>query len=83
MSYHKEIEEVAYELYEQSGKMDGNDIDHWLEAERIVSARQTEKKAIPKTVGRKVPAAKGAAVRADSPTRAGKSARKTPDAGLS
>jgi len=31
-----EITTVAYDLYERSGRVEGRDIDNWLEAERIV-----------------------------------------------
>lgn len=34
-----EIARVAYELYESSGRVDGRDVENWLEAERIVMAR--------------------------------------------
>jgi Protein of unknown function (DUF2934) len=33
---HQEIAERAYLLYEQSGFQDGNDMEHWLEAERQI-----------------------------------------------
>ncbi|HXW68390.1 MAG TPA: DUF2934 domain-containing protein [Dissulfurispiraceae bacterium] len=36
MSVHHEVARVAYELYEKNGKVDSHDLDHWLEAERIV-----------------------------------------------
>ena len=32
----------AYELYEKAGRIDGHDVEHWLEAEQLVLA---EKKA--------------------------------------
>lgn len=32
------IAEKAYELYKASGYADGHDVDHWLEAERMVLA---------------------------------------------
>jgi hypothetical protein len=35
-----EIARVAYELYQQSGCVQGYDQEHWCEAERIVLARQ-------------------------------------------
>jgi len=31
-----EITTVAYDLYERSGRVEGCDLDNWLEAERIV-----------------------------------------------
>ena len=33
----QELEELAYIFYERSGKVDGNDLDNWLKAERFVS----------------------------------------------
>lgn len=33
---HQQIAELAYLLYERSGFQDGNDLDHWLEAERQI-----------------------------------------------
>jgi hypothetical protein len=34
-----EIAKVAHDLYEKSGRVQGRDEQNWLEAERIVSAR--------------------------------------------
>lgn len=33
---HRWIAKRAHELFEESGCVDGNDMDHWLEAEREV-----------------------------------------------
>ena len=33
---HQQIAELAYVLYERSGFQDGNDLEHWLEAERKI-----------------------------------------------
>lgn len=33
---HQQIAELAFLLYERSGFQDGNDLEHWLEAERQV-----------------------------------------------
>lgn len=33
---HQQIAERAFFLYERSGFQDGNDLDHWLEAERQI-----------------------------------------------
>ena len=33
----RELEELSYIFYERSGKVDGNDLDNWLKAERFVS----------------------------------------------
>jgi len=37
MDLHDLIEQKAYEIYLQDGKMEGHDLDNWLEAERIVN----------------------------------------------
>lgn len=39
-SLQEEIERVAYDLYEQRGRIDGHDWEDWLEAERIVTQRE-------------------------------------------
>ena len=31
------IAQKAYELWEQNGRTDGRDLEHWLEAERLVT----------------------------------------------
>jgi len=33
---HQEIFRVAYDIYERNGRIEGRELDHWLEAERIV-----------------------------------------------
>lgn len=33
---HKEITEVARELYKRSGRIQGRDLDNWLKAEKLV-----------------------------------------------
>jgi hypothetical protein len=35
-----EIEKLAYELFERSGFVCGNDLEHWFEAERVVCTRR-------------------------------------------
>jgi hypothetical protein len=47
MDRREEIAKVAYELYMQGGRIDGKDVEHWFEAERIVTARYAEQKAAP------------------------------------
>ena len=32
------IAEKAYEIYEKRGRVEDNDVEHWLEAERLVCA---------------------------------------------
>ncbi len=39
MNMHDLISLLAYELYVNSGRVEGNDLDNWLEAERIVNNR--------------------------------------------
>ncbi|MGQ9569516.1 MAG: DUF2934 domain-containing protein [Thermodesulfovibrionales bacterium] len=41
MDLYDEIAKVAYELWEQSGRIDGRELDNWLEAERIVLTSHT------------------------------------------
>ena len=41
MDKKQEIEKTAYELYEKCGCISGHEMDHWLEAERIVHSRNT------------------------------------------
>jgi hypothetical protein len=36
---HDEIEMIAYELWEKSGRVHGRDLEHWFEAETIVKER--------------------------------------------
>ena len=45
MKRHKEIQKLAYEMFEKSGKVHGKELDHWLEAERIIKAREIEVRA--------------------------------------
>lgn len=40
----QKIEKKAYELYEQRGGAHGNDLNDWLEAERIVLAEISQSK---------------------------------------
>jgi hypothetical protein len=44
-SIHDMIAKKAYELYEQSGRIDGKDVEHWIEAEKIVFGAKKKKKA--------------------------------------
>ena len=37
--FHDEIAKVAHDLHEKSGWIPGNDLQNWLEAERIVLVR--------------------------------------------
>jgi hypothetical protein len=42
VNLHTEITKVAVELYEKSGRVEGRDLDNWLEAEKIVISRYKE-----------------------------------------
>jgi len=44
-SVHEMIAKKAYELYEQNGRIDGRDVEHWIEAEKIVLGAKKKKKA--------------------------------------
>ena len=46
MKRHKEIQRLAYELFEKDGRVHGREIDHWLEAERILRSRQMDMHAV-------------------------------------
>ena len=39
MDVHEEISKVAYELYEKSGCAEGQELENWLEAERMILER--------------------------------------------
>ena len=39
----QEIEKAAYELWEKGGCLPGREIEHWIEAERIVTLRYAGK----------------------------------------
>jgi hypothetical protein len=40
MEIRHEIEKLAYELYEKSGRKPGHEFEHWIEAEKIVCSRR-------------------------------------------
>jgi hypothetical protein len=42
MDLFNEMAKVAYELYEKNGYIQSRDLDHWIEAEKIVMARLAE-----------------------------------------
>jgi len=39
---HQQIAERAYSLYERSGFQEGNELDHWLEAERQIKGVRSQ-----------------------------------------
>ncbi len=45
MKRHRDIQKLAYELFEKSGRCHGREIEHWLEAERIMQAREMDRHA--------------------------------------
>jgi hypothetical protein len=61
MDLYNKIAKVAYELYEKNGCLCGRDLEHWLEAEKIVMARlaeQEKKKEKGRVTSEKKPTAK-------------------------
>ena len=42
ISAEQQIRQRAYELYEQRGRIDGRDLDDWLQAERSIKGRQAK-----------------------------------------
>jgi hypothetical protein len=59
MDLHDEIANLAYELYINSGYKDGRDEENWLEAERIILARQRLEPEEPKTEKKQVMRSRG------------------------
>ena len=61
MDLRDEIANMAYELYKNSGFIEGRDEENWLEAERIILSRQrlepeeqeTKKKQVMRSKGKK------------------------------
>ena len=41
MEFDREVARVAYELYVKSGRIEGHDLENWLEAEKIVLSGTT------------------------------------------
>lgn len=61
MDLYEKIARIAYELYEKNGYIQGCDLDHWLEAEKIVMVRlagEEKKKEEKKIKSEKKPATK-------------------------
>lgn len=67
---HDEIERVAHDLYEQSGREEGKDLINWLAAEKIVLGRL----AFSGTIAGE----DAGAVRDGMPARRGSRKRRTP-----
>ena len=49
MKWYDEIAKLARELYEKSGRIEGRDLDNWLEAERIVMERYKAQEKLEET----------------------------------
>ncbi len=59
MDLRDEIANLAYELYKNSGFVEGRDQENWLEAERIISARNRLEPEKPPTNKKRVMRSKG------------------------
>lgn len=44
MNIYDQIAKVAYSIYEKNGKVNGRDLDDWLEAEKIVLGLQNKQR---------------------------------------
>jgi hypothetical protein len=42
----QEIVKVAHDLFERNGRVEGHDLDNWLEAERIVMTRHRQQEKL-------------------------------------
>ncbi len=42
MKRHKEIQKLAYDIFEKSSRVHSRALDHWLDAERIIKARDID-----------------------------------------
>ncbi len=51
-----EIEKIAFELYQRDGCMQGRELDHWVEAERIFHSRHTAADAVVPAASKKASA---------------------------
>ena len=46
VALHQEIVKVAHNLFERSGRVEGRDLDNWLEAERIVMTQHKQQEKL-------------------------------------
>ena len=46
VAFHQEIVKVAHDLFERSGRVEGHDLDNWLEAERIVMTQHKQQEKL-------------------------------------
>jgi len=63
INFHEEIAKVAYGLYEKNVMSRGHELDHWLEAERIITAWHKHQKEEKQAVTMKKPKVSSAAGR--------------------
>jgi hypothetical protein len=45
MEQRNQIKELAYKIYENTGKAEGRDLDNWLEAERLIMIKTSHDEA--------------------------------------
>ena len=78
MKRHNEIQQLAHELFEKSGRVHGRELDHWLEAERTISARETDMHAsVSKTASPGKQAVPRSDIRSREPKKTGRSKKST------
>jgi hypothetical protein len=63
MSREQEIKEIAYRLWEDEGRPDGKDFDHYLRAEQLWSVQHSPAGAAVATATRTAPATKARTAR--------------------
>ncbi|HEY7160895.1 MAG TPA: DUF2934 domain-containing protein [Acidobacteriota bacterium] len=45
MERRNQVEELAYKIYETSGRAEGRELDNWLEAERLIMIQEAHDEA--------------------------------------
>ncbi len=45
MERRNQIKELAYKIYETSGRSEGRELDNWLEAERLIMIQESHDEA--------------------------------------
>ena len=94
MEKRHEIEMLAYEIFEMRGQIPGHEMEHWLEAERIIHSRNAsagksivpaaQKGAAPKSAAKKgAPKSDGKALKTMSATTKVSALPKTSSSGKS
>lgn len=82
MEMRHEIKKLAYELFEKNGRIHGHELEHWIEAERIVCSRHAsagngKDVMAQKSVASKSPAKKSTVKTAGKSSKTGTDAPKT------